>query len=357
VSKQKNSQLPNDDNNQRWVSVKSGRKKSHKSRIDTRKTYILSVSAGLDYMRLREILHDWREIRTNQLNTESHIDMIYVDGIYIDKRLYNVQCTLKNLLDNRKEIITDKSNLFFNMQETFPEIASKHLSFTQNLTDVKSLEMNDVMIIKPVGRGAFSGRDITIVTNNNGLDNAKALCSKYPKAIAVKYVRDPLLFDGRKFHIRSYMLITIQPFQVLLFDQSKILTAKDKYVDANYNNKGIHDTHISSTPRNLYFPEDLNIPKEKMKSVQTQMNTIVEHLGKLMFGQVYPYPESKHAFEVFGLDFLITQSFNVILMEVNDRVGMGSIGNIDEKYSKFSHDYFNWVYENAIKHIFPSPLI
>lgn len=339
----------NSDNEQQWVSVKSGKKKPHKIPKDTRKTFLLSVSAGLDYTKLREILCDWKEVRFDTNAWNNHIDMIYVDGTFIDKRLYKVRCTLKNLLDDSKEVITDKSNLFINMQNNFPEITSKHMAFTQNLINVNSLETDEVMIIKPVGRGAYAGKDIVRVSNSVELTNAKELYRKYLKVIAVKYIRDPLLFDERKFHVRSYMMVTIHPFNVLLFNQSKILTAKDKYVDADYNNKDIHDTHLSSTPRNMYFPDDLNIPAENMKSVLAQMETITEHLGKLMIGRSHPFPESKYAFEVFGLDFLITQSFNVILMEVNDRVGMSSIGKIDDRYSKFSHDYFSWIYENAIK--------
>lgn len=342
----------NTNNEQEWVSVKSGKKKQHKIPKDTRKTYLLSVSAGLDYTKFREILHDWKEVCFDKNTWNGRIDMIFVDGAFIDKRLYNVQCTLKNLLDDSKEIMTNKSNLFVNMNNSFPEIATKHMAFTRNLINVESLETNNVLIIKPVGRGAYAGKDIVRVSNNLELTNAKELCKKYSNVIAVNYIRDPLLFYGRKFHIRSYMLITIHPFKAMLFNHSKILTAKKDYIDSEYNNKDIHDTHLSSTPKNIYFPEDLNIQQDKINSIISQMETITEYLGKLMSGRSHPYPESKYAFEVFGLDFLVTRSYNVILMEVNDRIGMSSIGPIDDKYSKFSQEYFSWIYENAIKPVF-----
>lgn len=318
-----------------------------------RKTFLLSVSAGLDYSQLRKQLCNWNEIYIHQVlqksqNQEIIIDLIYIDGNHTNKSLYNVKCIMKNLLNDEKKVITDKANLYNNMKDAFPEITQKYFASTRNLEDVHTIQNGEVLIIKPVGRGLCSGKHITIITNDNELGKVKTINKKYNKCIATNYIKNPLLWNNKKFHVRSYMLVTSYPYTVKLFHRSKIFTARNNYVEGEYCNPHIHDTHISSTPKNIYFPEEFPATEDNKQKVIFQMNEVVHYLGKLMEIHAKPYPESKYAFEVFGIDFLITNTFDVIIMEVNDKIGLKCIGTIDQKYSDFSREYFKWIYDNAI---------
>jgi hypothetical protein len=83
-----------------------------------------------------------------------------------------------------------------------------------------------------------------------------------------KYLTEPLLFEGKKFHIRPLMLYHKKGNQKIGYLFHKILVAhayEDFKLD-DYHNKRIHDTHFASASRRLYFREDfitLGILNEK----------------------------------------------------------------------------------------------
>lgn len=347
-----------------WNIIKSDKKKGKRAsnnKTSESNTYLISSSSGLDCTQLRKILNGcgWREI--NAKSSLNYVKFIYVDGGKIDKGLYHIKCVLKSLINEKKEIITNKANLYFAMQKYFPDATEKYLAKTRLLKDVTEINDNEILIVKPVGRGACSGKDILRITQNVQLSLCQREYSghsfdKYLSVIAVDYIRNPLIindaiFNGKKFHIRTYMLVTTEPFNVILFNKSKILTAKEKYIDGDYDNANIHDTHLSSTEKNLYFPNDLHIDDSDKEKIILQINDVANYLKELLRNNTQPYPEAKFGFEVFGLDFLITSEFKVILMEVNDRIGIRSACEMDNTYSDFSRDFFSWIYENAIKTI------
>jgi hypothetical protein len=333
--------------NQKWTLVENSKK--HKN---IPKTYILSVSAGLDYQQIRNILKDWKEIKIHQVMKKQYIDLIYVDGGIKDKRLYNINCRVKSLLNETKFIITNKWNLYVNMKKYFPEETKKYMVLTRTLDEITEIKDDEILLIKPVGRNAYAGKDIICVTKFDEIKEAEITLKKYPQTIAVNYIKNPLLIDGKKFHIRSYMLVTQEPFNVLLFNKSKIITAKEKYINGDYYNKNIHDTHISSTTKNRYFPMDIDINEENKEYILKQIKHIVNLLTEIIKNNVEAYPESKYAFEVFGMDFIVTEDFNVYLIEVNEKIGMKNADETDKTYSDFSYEYFKWIYDNAVKPFF-----
>ena len=144
-----------------------------------------------------------------------------------------------------------------------------------------------------------------------------------------------------------------------LWSQGKIITARIPYTLNEFLIKDIHDTHVKSTPRNLWFPKHFP-QKDAIESVWSQMNKISICVGEILKPKAKSFGESKCAYEVFELDFLVTDDFNVFLLEANDRVGFDPMGSSaegfdgkkgpwDEEFTAFSRDYFQWVYNNVIK--------
>lgn len=337
--------------NENWKIVEKTRRRKKQNIKSSQKTFHLSVSAGLDYGQFRKVLSDWNEISIREIH-HYKIDLIYVDGGHNDKRLYNIMCILKSLINDKKNVITNKWNLFVNMQNRFPIETEKHMVQTRLLEEIKEIQEDEILLIKPIGRNAFAGKDILCVTKMEELNNAKEKLKNYQQVMAVNYIKNPLLIDEKKFHIRSYMLVTTHPYEVVLFNKSKILTAKEKYQQGDYYNKNIHDTHVSSTTINRYFPFDMTMDDMKKEHILKQMNDIVLMLKEILRNNAEPYPESKYGFEVFGIDFIVSDDYTVYLIEVNDKIGMKSANDGDKKYSEFSHEYFKWIYENAIEPIF-----
>ena len=130
------------------------------------------------------------------------------------------------------------------------------------------------------------------------------------------------------------------------------MTAALPYRDGDYANPDIHDTHVKSTPRNLFFPSDLDgVSPEQCRRLFVQMENVLSCVGELLrLAHVGSYKESRYAYEVFGCDFLVTRDMRPVLLEINQRIGMRSVpGDADRaRYDAFARHYYRWVYDNAI---------
>ena len=325
--------------------------------------------SGLDLSQFEKVLEENNFVRPSGTN-DNNFDFVWVETVYsngnymYDKNMYKMKAYLKSILDDKKKIITDKDLLYKNMPE---DVRSKHMAHTFNISELKQ---GEVYIIKPVGRDAQSGKDITVIkyTTNQSLSQIKniidSLLKFHPKVIINRYINNVLLFKNKKFHFRMYLLVRQQtqtlPFHYSLFNKGKILTAKLPYKDEDYSNKFIHDTHTKSTDDDYIFPTDCESLFNCEKLFE-QMHFISSNCANLI-RDAKSYPESKYAFEVFGLDFLVDVNNNVYLLELNDKIGYNSVFNVGihnyqnkrftKKYSEFSYDFFNWVYKQGIKDIF-----
>ena len=100
-----------------------------------------------------------------------------------------------------------------------------------------------------------------------------------------------------------------------------------------------------------------------LSSVMKQMKEITFCASEIAKKTMKPYSESDHAFEVFGVDFLVTSDLQVNLLEINERIGIKPCGieknGFDpikgpwsSEYTKFSEEFFNWIYLSVIQPVF-----
>lgn len=326
-------------------------------------TFIISGASGLDRNPLRQLLLENGFV-------EKSIDQTDYVGFFqfeqyraqFDKRGYFIRSYLKNILSNEKKIITNKESLSNILKQHYPTLAAKYLPETFNLYSVYNISPGQIYIARPVGDSACAGKDIFIITNTQELNEVKRRHRRYSSSILSQYITNPLLWEGRKFHLRMYLLIRAGPdltYETSLWKRGKILTAAEPYKNEDFGNKRIHDTHVSTTPRNLYFPEDLPLVADTLFQ---QMNEITFAVTEIMRDHSRPYPESKNAYEVFGLDFLVTDRLEVKLLEINDRVGYDpcnvgalwdpAVGPWTPDFTQFSKEYFTWIYFHAIRPTF-----
>ena len=110
---------------------------------------------------------------------------------------------------------------------------------------------------------------------------------------------------------------------------SEILLAKKNFVLDDYHNIDIHDTHLSSTPPSIYYYYERDFTKEygeKMtQKINKQMKTMFKSVLQCLNAKCYS--ESKDCYELFGADVMITDTFQVKLIEVNTKIGMGTYPN------------------------------
>jgi hypothetical protein len=298
---------------------------------------------------------------------------------YIIRRLQQYPCVVKNFLDDGRKVISDKWRLYQNMmlvQSTYPELnLAGSMPQTQELRPETQLEDGKVYIIRPIGRGMCGGKGVVAVSSIQDAIRVyqdHKLCPEIQTSIITDYFPQPpnfpLLYQGRKMHLRMFFLVRpasdVAPFYSELWHRGRIVIAKDPYRPEDWENPDIHDTHSQSTPHNLWFPEDLPDPSQRYL-IYERMNNIATGLRIIIEPYVHTYPESKYGFHVFGLDLLVDQNYNVILMEANDKTGLYTIGEpihytdnevsksfyVDGKYTfqDFTQDYFDWTYVHGIQ--------
>lgn len=198
-----------------------------------------------------------------------------------------------------------------------------------------------VYIAKPIGK-ASSGEGITVFSTEDELERAKEIIySKWKQGIVCDYINNPLLFDGRKFHLRVYLFISTIGLSSL-FKEAKIITAGLPYKNEDYTNRDIHDTHLQSTNKDYFFTKDFPYNR---KLVWPQIEDIATAVSNVPFGG---YREAKVSYDVLGLDILIDDNFKCWLLEVNFSPSMRSIDYSD--YTDFEKQFLTWEF-NLIKQL------
>lgn len=262
-----------------------------------------------------------------------------------------------NLLNNFQltKYIEDKFNLFVNMEMYFTEFYNKNYPKSFMLLQYHKWEdlKNELYIARPIEGEA--GHDIIVIDNKANFQKTQKILMnpKYSGISLTQYVKNPLLFNGHKMHLRVYFAITLinNVFNSYLLDEGCIYIAKNKYKNEDWNNKDIHDTHFGNSRRALYFPDDLykNTKIQNETSYQIIYNKMCEHLeyvSKIASINIYQYETTKNTFEVFGIDFLIKDDLTVFIMELNARyVGYEAAKNNEH----LIHKYFDWIDDIAIK--------
>lgn len=199
-----------------------------------------------------------------------------------------------------------------NLRATLGDVGVKYMAREYKwgeITKFRQLTSDSVIIAKPVS--GWGGKGIKIYKKDDRVDLISP--SSY---VFCEYVSDLLLFQGRKFHLRAYLFATTWgTFRV--YPHYRIITAALPYVADNWTEEGVHDTHLKSTQADYFFQPGGDLYLEKSdQQIQEICAAIISHL------QPKAYPESKVAYEMLGLDFLVKSNGDVVLLEVNTNAGI-----------------------------------
>ena len=275
-------------------------------------------------------------------------------------KYFNTKCWLMNVLDDSKTFISNKSNLYNNFQKYSSRDCYKYMAQTWNFkTNHKQfynriINNNEVFIVRPAGSGAFSGKGITVVHDDKSFNKGLEESKKYENVIISKYITNPLLFQGKKFHLRTYLLVgVINGHYVTKFlDFYELYTALEPYKNIDYNNHDIHDTHFGSTSRDYICPDDLPAELKPIfdRHIYPKMQHCMLLISKMFEKHAKPWSQAENAFELFGCDFLVHDDYNITLLEINDRIGF-------KKYSTEKRLQFSNLICNVILDSFLLPLL
>jgi len=297
----------------------------------------------------------------------------------------------------------------------YPKFLCNILNYIETflLSDQNKFKFPENYILRPkYGQG---GHDIIYAHNKQDIENA----IKYYKVnkdirnqiynldeiIVSKVISDLLLFNGRKFHLRTHLIVAVLEGEISLFisDSSLIITAKEEY---NLNipfTKSVHDTHFKTTNANYLFPDDISLKKisnqisndttkdndedhyedhykdhyedhedhdnndnKKIKNIvdeiQKGIRDIAKNIGKIVLGhykgnpKTVLYDNQDNGYQIYGLDILVKSNLEPVLVECNHKPGFGFHNDKNIlKMKKLSELIYGWVNETILEPLFKYP--
>ena len=284
---------------------------------------------------------NWKKYNFNDKRKE--IDFVYIYNLNrYDKRFYSLKTLLKNVTIKEGRKITMK-NLLFEELEKIKE-ADKYLikNYNIDLTNINMVMIKEifkkhqVLIFKPVH--GFKGYGIEIFENFDNFTNyinskkfktstdqiLERKNSNLREWVLQEYIEDPLLINGKKFHIRGYYLGYKN--EKYLYDQGRIYPALKKYKKGDYHDTKIHDTHNPGDEALVkYFPRDLKLNKNIKENIQKQIEHLFYLTGSIDDYYFRCFEENKECYQLFGFDIMITRDYQVKMIEVNKNPGLPSV--------------------------------
>ncbi len=309
------------------------------------KTFVIGESLknpDLRYDRLKYHLQQYGLVESNNPNVN------HMFGI-LNYKFYDTKFYLVNNFQFI-ESFKDKFSLHSNLKRYFPIHYNKTYPKSFMLSyDTKYNTIKDKLYIaRPIeGEG---GKDITIINSPELLEKAKEYIPKYSNGISLtEYVQNPMLYKGKKMHLRCYFMITLidNVFNSYLLDGGGIYTANLPYKNSDFTNKGIHDTHFSSSGGAYFFPEGLyNNTQPKISNYNDFMkvyNNLCDcliYVSKIAVSSIQQYQNAQNTYEIYGIDVMVRDDFTVFIIEINARY-VGYAGFSD--YKPINDKYFDWI--------------
>lgn len=251
-------------------------------------------------------------------------DFLRLDGNhYFDKNNRKYKPIIKNIVNDQKTVLTVKSKLIKTLGNK-PYLPNTFIfSHREELLKIsqKLMSQDRAWILKP-DRG-YSGEGIQISLKRD-LEKVK-LAKKFNRWSLQEYIPNPLLINDRKFHIRLLFLYRANPNpkergNSFWFKHMPIYLAKKPFVYDNFEDEDIHISHYSDEQKPLYL-QDLPVTKKQLTSILLDIKLILIDLADALRANCYP-GDSKRCYELFGVDLMITQDFEVKLIEFNSKLGL-----------------------------------
>lgn len=230
---------------------------------------------------------------------------------------------------------------------------------------------DNLWMIKPAALNQGQGIEIF----RNDLSAIKKFMESKPinsSWVIQKYIEKPLLYNGRKFDIRMWAVMTWKQ-ELYFYKPGYLRTSSDAYsldADTNY-------VHLTNNCLQQYgkkygtFEEGNTVEFEMFKEYLRKKypdneidfeGQILSRIKDLMIDCYLAVKEElnpnkrKNCFELLGFDFLIDEDFRVWLIEVNSNPYLGVPNNfIKGLLPKMINDLFELILDPYVKPVNPLP--
>ena len=292
--------------------------------------------------------------------------MFLTDGKYRREDPNSYGSRIQNKVENI-QVFTDKSNfaqLLFDLQKSYclPDSISIQIHDNNDKILQYALTKHKYVILKPSngyaadGVQIFSNHDPDVVSLiKQHIQNYRT----YQTWIVQEYLYDPLLFRGRKFHLRMYVLVlhTSQFNRAYFYPEGFIYAARTKYghpSDAmnHLKDKTRHITNISTGGESFIFPEQWPNAAEAENIVFEMAKMCKDVVGSAL-KNIDLSCASNHAnaicYDTLGLDVMIQKNGDIRILDFNSGVGFNSPSN--QWRRKFFKNTMDLVLESNTKTI------
>ena len=206
-----------------------------------------------------------------------------------------------------------------------------------NLWLIKAINLNRGMGIKVENDLDKIEKEIIEINDNLKMEISNKKKRKCKCILIQKYIEKPLLYQGRKFDIRLWVLfIGNKPDDVYIFKEGHLKATCGNY-DLNSKDIYVHLTNYSIQKYNSDFSKieigneipfkdlqkDLDSKKIKINfrnNIYPKIVRIVRITAGAAKAKINMM-NRKNCFEIFGYDFMIDEKFNPFLIEINTNPG------------------------------------
>ena len=307
----------------------------------------------------------------------------HINNLNLDKPFYKYAKFLCNTI-NIDYSMLNKNILYDNILKYNSRSKStlKYFIETFLFSNKNKFQFPGNYILRPIY--GFAGSGILYVHNSEDLEKALKYYNTHkdyrnriysPQEITVSgLITDLLLFKMRKFHLRMYYMVAILEGEVscFLLDNGKIITAKEPYnLDIPFR-KEVHDTHLGSTDSDYFFPSDLTLKnisslgKDSYRQDEFDTNTILKGIREIAKGisnivvginkgkpNSLLYENQQNGYYIYGLDILVRDNLEPVLVECNNQVGFSF--HTEENRKELSKIIYGWINETILEPLFKHP--
>ena len=210
-----------------------------------------------------------------------------------------------------------------------------------------TLDLNNLWLIKPINKSVGSGIHF--------LSSLKKEIKKSSKFLITKFITNFDLIDNKKYDLRLYALITgLKPLRLYFYKKGLVRKAVSVF---NISKVGIHNrymyltnTGVNMKNKEYIYPSNSNDANANiwnldtyryyLKSKNVDFNVIFEKIKDITIKSVISFQKKllihnkdindRNVYTLLGIDILITDNFEPILLEVNNRPSMAINDKVDK---------------------------